>query len=189
MDWSWRKRICSILLVGSMFAATACGGGDKEQTDGAAANQADSQAADSAEAESAAVYGAVGEIAADDAVNCNYTLDIDASDKMHDISDLLFGIFIEDINFAADGGLYAEMVQNRSFEFTQLAKGNEKHAWSDIGAIDATVVTDDETGCLNCNNPNYMVLTNASDEKAGIANCGFLDGMASEEGKNYLFSV
>lgn len=189
MDRKWRKSMCSILLVCSMLAATACGGGDKAPAGGTAGNPADSQDVDSTEAESTAIYGAAGEISAYDAVNCHYTLDIDASDKMHDISDLLFGIFIEDINFAADGGLYAEMVQNRSFEFTQLAKGNEKHAWSDIGPIDATVVTDDESGCLNCNNPNYMVLTNASDESAGIANCGFLDGMAIEEGKNYLFSV
>lgn len=180
----WGKRICSMLLAGSMLAVTACGGGGEKQTDEAVGNQADSQTA-----AGAAVYGTTGEISAYDAVNSNYTLDIDASDKVHDISDLLFGIFIEDINFAADGGLYAEMVQNRSFEFTQLAKGNEKHAWSDVGAIDATVVKDDEAGCLNCNNPNYMVLTNTSDERAGIANCGFLDGMAIEEGKNYLFSV
>ena len=35
-----------------------------------------------------------------------------------DISPELFGIFFEDINYAADGGLYAEMVQNRSFEYS-----------------------------------------------------------------------
>ena len=80
----------------------------------------------------------------------------DASDKLHDISDILYGIFIEDINFAADGGLYAEMVQNRSFEFTNLASDNEKHAWSDVGTVTAKVVKGDKTGCLNANNPNYM---------------------------------
>ena len=32
----------------------------------------------------------------------------------------LFGIFFEDLNHAADGGLYAEMVQNRSFEFDPM---------------------------------------------------------------------
>ena len=40
----------------------------------------------------------------------DYTLMIDVEDEIHDISDLLFGIFFGDINFAADGGLYAEMV-------------------------------------------------------------------------------
>ena len=34
-----------------------------------------------------------------------------------EIQPTMYGIFIEDINFAADGGLYAELVKNRSFEF------------------------------------------------------------------------
>ena len=44
-----------------------------------------------------------------DAANtvADYTLSIDAGNEIHDISDLLYGIFFEDINFAADGGLYA----------------------------------------------------------------------------------
>ena len=74
-----------------------------------------------------------------DAQNADYTLEIDASNKTKHISELLYGVFLEDINFAADGGLYAEMVQNRSFEFNEIAKGNEKHAWSDIGEISANV--------------------------------------------------
>ena len=48
--------------------------------------------------------------------NADYRLSIDAENEIHDISELLYGIFFEDINFAADGGLYAEMVINRSFE-------------------------------------------------------------------------
>ena len=77
------------------------------------------------------IFGSAGEISAFDNVNSNYDLTIDAGEPVHEISDTLFGIFIEDINFAADGGLYAEMIQNRSFEFTQLAAGNELHAWSE----------------------------------------------------------
>lgn len=53
--------------------------------------------------------------------DADYSLNVDVEDEIHDISDLLFGIFFEDINFAADGGLYAEKVVNRSFEFTDLA--------------------------------------------------------------------
>ena len=73
-------------------------------------------------------------------------MSVDASDKVHDISDILYGIFIEDINFAADGGLYAEMVQNRSFEFTKLASDNEKHAWNNVGDVTPNLVKDDKTG-------------------------------------------
>ncbi|WP_253289067.1 Ig-like domain-containing protein [Eubacterium sp. MSJ-13] len=78
------------------------------------------------------VYGEAGKVSEYNKEKSNFSLSVDASDKVHDISDILYGIFIEDINFAADGGLYAEMVQNRSFEFTKLASDNEKHAWSNV---------------------------------------------------------
>ena len=130
-----------------------------------------------------------GTVTAYDQAKSDFALTVDVSKVEHDISPLLYGIFIEDINFAADGGLYAEMVQNRSFEFTKLAQGDEKHGWSDVGTIDAAVAVDDLAGCLNPNNTNYIVLTNASGEPAGIANRGFLDGMAVTEGAGYDFSV
>lgn len=132
-------------------------------------------------------FGTAGEISAYDAENSHYLLTVDAANEVHEISDLLFGIFIEDINFAADGGLYAELIQNRSFEFKSLAQGNEKHAWSDIGGINAVVTVDDAKSALNRNNTNYMVMENSSDERAGIANKGFLDGIAVEENAAYDF--
>lgn len=136
------------------------------------------------------IYGEPGQLAAYDQEQAHYALKIDADKELHEISNMLYGIFFEDINFAADGGLYAEMVQNRSFEFTNLAQGNEKHAWRDVGDIEAEVVTGDPEGGLNCNNTNYMVMTNnTQDVLAGIANRGFLDGMAVEEGRSYRCSV
>ena len=39
----------------------------------------------------------------------------------HSIPDDLFGLFFEDINYAADGGLYAEMLENRGFEFVDVS--------------------------------------------------------------------
>ena len=140
------------------------------------------------------IYGTEGEVSAYDTENSNYSLTVNAGTPVHDISDTLFGIFIEDINFAADGGLYAEMVCNRSFEFTKLARDNERHAWSDIGEISANVVTGDGVPDgnyqpLNENNPNYMKLSNTSGEPAGIANKGFLDGMAVTEGAVYDVSA
>lgn len=119
-------------------------------------------------------------------ISSHYSLTIDAGNPVHEISDTLFGIFIEDINFAADGGLYAEMVQNRSFEFTELASGNERHAWSNVGDIKAEV---QKVGGLNINNPNYLTLENASGERAGVANKGFLDGMAITENAVYDISA
>lgn len=131
-------------------------------------------------------YGKDGEVSAYDNEKTNYTLDIDAANKVHGISDMLYGIFIEDINFAADGGLYAEMVQNRSFEFTKLAMNNEKHGWNDVGNV--STVVENRQG-LNVNNPNYIVITNNSGNPAGIANTGFLDGMSVIKDATYDFSV
>ncbi len=128
-------------------------------------------------------------VAAYSAENADYALNIDAGDEIHDISDLLFGIFFEDINFAADGGLYAEMVSNRSFEFTELAAGDAFYGWSAVGDAKTEVKVDDKANALNENNTNYLVLTNNSDTPAGVANRGFLDGMSIEKDKKYNFSV
>ena len=117
----------------------------------------------------------------------DYSLSIDATDKIHDISDLLYGIFFEDINFAADGGLYAEMVVNRSFEYGKIATDDELHGYSRVGAANLEIKKND--GCLNENNHNYLVITNTSSDLAGISNRGFLDGMAITQGAPYDFSI
>ena len=124
-----------------------------------------------------------------DALRSDYQLSIDAGDEIHDISDMLMGIFFEDINFAADGGLYAEKIVNRSFEFTKIAKNDQMYGWTKVGTVEAQVQVNDLAGCLNENNTNYLVLTNASGEKAGVANSGFLEGMSVEENAAYDFSI
>lgn len=202
------SRLISIALCLSLLAAplTGCGGGETTPTAAPTAAPTETPAADPTEAPAAepteepasepteapapqGPFGNPGELSAYDTANTNYTLTVDAGNQVHAISDMLFGIFIEDINFAADGGLYAELVQNRSFEFTKLAQGDELHAWSEVGDITVEVAADDLEGCLNQNNTNYAVLENASDEPAGIANKGYLDGIAVNEGASYAFSV
>lgn len=128
-------------------------------------------------------------VTAYDAESADYSLMVDVEDEIHDISDLLFGIFFEDINFAADGGLYAEMVVNRSFEFTEIAAGDELYGWSSVDGASLEVKINDTANALNENNTNYLVLTNSADTPAGIANIGFLDGMSVEAGASYDFSV
>ncbi|MBQ7637483.1 MAG: hypothetical protein IJS90_01105 [Clostridia bacterium] len=115
-------------------------------------------------------------------------INIDASETVHDISDLLFGIFFEDINFAADGGLYAEMVANRSFEFTSLAENDELYHYSSVNGAQLDVKVDDGKNALNINNKNYLIVKNTSSEPAGVQNMGFLEGMSIEK-KTYDFSV
>ena len=119
----------------------------------------------------------------------DYTLNIDASNEVHDISDLLFGIFFEDINFAADGGLYAEMIANRSFEFTELAENDQLYHWSVVNNATAEVKVNDTANALNENNTNYLVLTNAADTLAGIENIGFMEGMSIVKDAEYNFSL
>ena len=121
--------------------------------------------------------------------NADYSLVVDAGNQIHDISDLLYGIFFEDINFAADGGLYAEKVVNRSFEYGENAQQDEFHGWSTVNGAQADVTVGDKAGGLNANNTNYAVVSNTTDSLAGIANKGFLEGMAIEEGVAYDFSV
>lgn len=135
------------------------------------------------------IRGEVNTATAYDKDNADYALSIDAADEVHEISELLYGIFFEDINFAADGGLYAEMVINRSFEYGKLAADDELHGWSNVGEPLVEVVKDDKDGGLNANNRNYLVITNTTDGEAGVQNRGFLDGMAINENGKYFFSV
>ncbi len=126
-------------------------------------------------------------VTAYDANAAKYALNIDAGDKIHDISDLLFGAFFEDINFAADGGLYAEMVVNRSFEYTEYAENDNLYRWDVVNGANISV-GNDSAHSLNENNPHYLVLEGNANGKSGVENRGFLDGMSIVAGKKYKVS-
>ncbi len=175
----------SLLLCAAMIATTACS--DSEETKQETTPYEEATPNRGGTQEEPEVY--TSRISAYNAEESNYQLEVDAGKEVHEISDMLYGIFFEDINFAADGGLYAELVKNRSFEFTQLADGNEKHGWSDVGQISAKVTVGDKQNGLNINNTNYMVMENTGSDRAGIANEGFLDGMAVTQDAEYTFSI
>src|SRR6266508_4097488 len=68
-----------------------------------------------------AVSTVVGSVAAvPAAAELDYSVSVDLNGAGPAISDTMYGIFFEDINRAADGGLYAELVQNRSFEYDRV---------------------------------------------------------------------
>jgi alpha-L-arabinofuranosidase len=105
-------------------------------------------------------------------------VDIDAAAPGTPVSPTLYGAFFEEINRAGDGGLYAEMLQNRSFEdapepvaWTLLKPAGAEASWS----LDASEP-------LNANNPHSLRLniTRVAGGRVGIANDGFkgapLDG-------------
>ncbi|MDF2648897.1 MAG: alpha-L-arabinofuranosidase domain protein [Paenibacillus sp.] len=105
----------------------------------------------------------------------------------------LFGIFFEDLNHAADGGLYAELVQNRSFEFDPIDRA-EYHAltaWEKIerGGGKAEITVEDSHP-LNTRNPHYVAIDMISEgDGVGIMNLGFNSGIPVKQGEKYLFSV
>lgn len=121
--------------------------------------------------------------------------DTSALDASHAISDTLYGIFLEDINHALDGGLYAELVKNRSFEYGGIAGNHNKHGWGSYDetgvSLDFSIVDGTEDGSyLHENNPHYARLTNTGENaRPGIFNRGYLDGMCLQDGGEYTFSV
>lgn len=96
------------------------------------------------------------------------------------IQPTMYGIFFEDINFGADGGLYAEMVENRSFEFPNRLMG-----WNTFGNVSLS----SEKPAFD-RNPHYAVLQSSGhDQKVtGLENRGFF-GMGLKQGMKYDFSV
>ena len=97
-----------------------------------------------------------------------------------EIQPTMYGIFFEDINFGADGGLYAEMVENRSFEFPQRLMG-----WQTFG----NVTVSDVKPAFD-QNPHYVTIeaSGAREKQSGLENRGFF-GMGLKKDMKYDFSV
>lgn len=95
------------------------------------------------------------------------------------IQPTMYGLFFEDINFGADGGLYAEKIKNRSFEFPQHLMG-----WKTFGGVELR-----NDGPFD-RNPHYVRLTSAghNHKHTGLENEGFV-GIGVEKGEKYRFSV
>jgi len=100
------------------------------------------------------------------------------------INPAMWGIFFEDINFGADGGLYAELVKNRGFEFPDPLMG-----WIEISPSlargELSVRTD---APFDANNPHYVRLQSEGTAPFGISNEGFR-GMGVRAGEAYDFSA
>src|SRR5947208_749268 len=104
------------------------------------------------------------------------------------ISPDLVGIFFEDLSYAADGGLYAELVQNRSFEYnaTEQPTWGPLTSWEFIkrggGAGEPWV---DSSGPIHPNNPHSaLIRITSAGEGVGLSNAGF-DGIPVKAGEKY----
>ncbi len=118
-----------------------------------------------------------------------FTVQMDKS--VADVQSTMWGIFFEDINLSADGGVYAELVKNRSFEFSKPLMG-----WTIIpNTSPLTPFTTDNLLIINQlekhpNNPRFMRVSLKSHQKGslGLQNEGFR-GMGIKKDLQYDFSV
>ncbi|WP_029902769.1 alpha-L-arabinofuranosidase C-terminal domain-containing protein [Prevotella sp. 10(H)] len=106
------------------------------------------------------------------------------------ISDKLLGIFFEDINYSADGGIYAELIQNRGFEYQPSDREGDQEwnsykAW-ELKGKDAEFTIDTQNP-IHENNRHYAILT-VNKVGGGLMNRGF-DGIALKANEKYDFSV
>ena len=106
-------------------------------------------------------------------------LDVNTSKIGAPVQSTMYGLFFEDINYGADGGLYGELVKNRSFEFPQTFMG-----WQTAG--DVTVKND---GPFK-RNPHYVTLTPTAHKErhTAIVNEGYF-GIGVRKGEDYRFTV
>ena len=115
-------------------------------------------------------------------------LEVDATYYLAEIAPTMYGIFFEDINFAADGGLYAELVKNRSFEFTLpkmgcLEPNSNRHTYNTESGI-AVVVQKTNTE----SNANFLQVTVNNPKGYQLINEGFR-GMGIKKSEVYDFSI
>ncbi len=104
------------------------------------------------------------------------TLTVDVKDTTVEISDMLYGLSMEDINYAADGGLYAELLQNRSFEYEDILNPRESAHYTGWAlnmteSASSTVALGYENP-LHENNPAYMQVYAAKGQYR-FANLGY----------------
>ncbi|NEC87257.1 alpha-L-arabinofuranosidase C-terminal domain-containing protein [Streptomyces sp. SID12501] len=113
----------------------------------------------------------------------DYAITVDPAAKGAKIDDTMYGVFFEDINRAADGGLYAELVQNRSFEYSTA--DNRSYTPLTSWAVSGTATTPNDDGRLNARNRTYLSLGAGS----SVTNSGYNTGIRVESGKKYDLSV
>lgn len=108
-----------------------------------------------------------------------HTFDVNTKKVGAAVQPTMYGIFFEDINYAADGGLYGELVKNRSFEFPDALMG-----WKAFGKFEVK----NDGPFERC--PHYVVLNYSghNDAATGLQNEGYF-GIGIEKDEEYRFTV
>lgn len=112
---------------------------------------------------------------------------VDASKSPVNISPMLYGIFYEDINHAADGGIYAELIRNRSFEDSEKTPEAWEPYLSVNGNVSMSLVRDDLLNKAQ-GQALHVVTTGVGDTDAGVLNSGFW-GINAVKGRTYKVSL
>ncbi|WP_181304698.1 alpha-L-arabinofuranosidase C-terminal domain-containing protein [Rufibacter sp. XAAS-G3-1] len=113
------------------------------------------------------------------------TFQVKADQVYGEIAPTMYGIFFEDINLGADGGIYAELVKNRSFEFDTPLMGWKEQKQNNA---EGSLLVHNQ-GELNGTNRRFLRLTSKSDNGGyGVLNEGFR-GMGIKKGEQYTFTV
>ena len=112
-------------------------------------------------------------------MSAQHVMNVDTKAMGAAVQPTMYGLFFEDINFAADGGLYGELVKNRSFEFPQSYMG-----WRVFGNVEL----EDDGPFERC--PHYVVLSDPGhkERRTGLQNEGYF-GIGVEKDKEYRFTV
>lgn len=112
------------------------------------------------------------------------TITIKADKPVADMSPIMYGVFFEDINLGADGGIYAEMIKNRSFEFFKPLMGWKAEQDPFIEGS----ITVENRGGQNLANPRFLrIKAEDRHKKMSLTNEGFR-GMGVKQGLRYDFS-
>lgn len=112
-----------------------------------------------------------------------YSITVDADKLGPEINDGTIGLFFEDINYAGDGGLYSEAVNNRSFEAYDAAANQTDptpipgYGWSPVGGAELDYTSGGAP--LNGNNTTYLTLTAAAEGEGAENNCYAGDGVGN----------
>nr|WKN34092.1 alpha-L-arabinofuranosidase C-terminal domain-containing protein [Tunicatimonas sp. TK19036] len=117
-----------------------------------------------------------------------HTYTIDVAEPIADIQPTMYGIFFEDINFAADGGIYAEMVKNRSFEFDDPLMGwsqpeSDRFSMNDKSGFASAIKRQDDEA-----NVHFLRVTVKAETGYQLTNSGYR-GMGVKEGEQYNFTI
>ncbi|MFA0964421.1 alpha-L-arabinofuranosidase C-terminal domain-containing protein [Roseivirga sp. BDSF3-8] len=113
---------------------------------------------------------------------------VDASDAVAEIQPTMYGIFFEDINFAADGGIYAEMIKNRSFEFDEPMMGWEQPESNRFSMNENSGFAMPVKANPDEANKNFLRVDVKAENGYRLTNSGYR-GMGIREGSQYNLSL